>query len=899
MPAFGLDKAAAKAALKGVQKSVPEAKILRPGDEPVEAAAKRVAPKLNETTPEPKAPETPEQVVPETVQPADVDEAARRLSEAQLGDFSLDESFQTNFDTIATTDDIKAVIADVAEQNASRIDEARRGVITEAELRGLSDDLDINEDVVRSVMERETGGVLNAETILAARQVLNSSAERVRNLAVKITKGQANDIERLTFRRQLQWHSEFQTQFMGARAEAGRALNVFRIPTGANEIDISRVREFVESAAGHDTDTIAKAVALMDNTASISKAARKYTQSKLMGTVNELFINSILSGPKTHVVNTLGNVLMQTMNLAETAVAARIGRFLGGEDHVLVGEASAIVHGTISAWKDAFRLMARTARTGVPLDDVVKFEGSRRRSLSAEHLLTPEQRATPLGGFAEILLNGMRVGDVPVPGIGQVIRAPTERVMMPIDEFFKTLAYRGEIARQTYLHVHDQIASGAIRQADAARVAREFMENPPNNIVKLADDYTRYVTFQNPLGSRGQKFQLALRSTPVLSLLAPFVRTPVNLFVGGILDRSPIALFRAKFYEAMRAGGRERDMMLARVSMGSATSAIVASLAADGTITGAGPTDPEARALLEASGWQPYSIKVGDTYQSYARAEPLAYVIGATADATEVLSYVNSETDGMDDERQRANDVAAAIIIGIANNTMSKTYVQGIADFTEMMTDPKRYFGGWSRNMATALVPYASFRRQMGQLDDPYLREAQTVMESLRVNSGIPGWSEEAPPRRDVFGNPRSVYSGSLIGPMSPLPDRTVKVNPVLDEIIVLMEQTRTVPVTMPSRRVEGMRLESEEYDQLTVIARTRPHPATGRTFEEALAHMFARSAYINATPDMQVELVKDTQRQYDDMARIMLERENVVFATRLANYRRKRDELRFGESAQ
>lgn len=908
MPDFGLTKAVARAARKGIREGASEAKVLRPGQ--LDDAAPKKAPIGDDALQEPAVttptkpvqaePVAPEPVVTPTAIDADVE--AKRLSQIELGDYALDESFQTNFDTINTTDDIKAIIADVSAQNAGRIDEARRGVITHQELQKLADDLDINADVVRQVFEREAGGVLNAETILAARQVLNSSAERIWTLAKKIsTTGDATDLDRLIFRRQIQWHREYQTQFMGARAEAGRALNAFGIPTKADSVDFTRMRELVDAADGYSTDEIANAISLMDNPQAIHKATRKYTQSKLMGTTNELFINSILSGLKTHIINATGNIMMQAMSVTETAVAARLGRFFSEADGVQIGEASALLHGTLSAWRDGFKVAAQTMRTGVTLDDAVKFESVRRRSISAEHLLTPEQRNTPLGQFAEILLDGVRVpiGGKPrtiVPGVGQIIRAPTERVMASMDEFFKTLAYRGELERQAYLNVMDQVREGAIDVADAAAATKQFLEDAPLKAQAAAEQYTRYVTFQNSLGPKGQAFQLALRRSPVTSLVAPFVRTPVNIFTAGILDRSPVALFRRKFWSAMRAGGRERDMMLARVTMGTATSALVATMVAQGLVTGRGPSNPDARRMLEASGWQPYSIKVGDTYHSYSRAEPLAFVIGATADAAEIIAHINYDPDGLDDEAARANDVAAAVIAGIANNTISKTYLQGVVDFFEMMTDPPRYFDSWTKRMGTAMVPYSAFRNSANQIDDPYIREAWSMSDALQAKSGVPGWSEELPPSRDIFGNYREYARGSLLGPMSPFPDTKEVKDATTDELIALMEMTREVPITMPGKRIEGMKLTSEEYDELVRIARTEPHPRSRRTFKEELQRVMESPAYIRTPPFGQVELLRKVQHDYDDFARAELESRNPLFEERLIQYRQRRDELRFGD---
>jgi len=187
-------------------------------------------------------------------------------------------------------------------------------------------------------------------------------------------------------------------------------------------------------------------------------------------------------------------------------------------------------------------------------------------------------------------------------------------------------------------------------------------------------------------------------------------------------------------------------------------------------------------------------------------------------------------------------------------------------------------------------------RSQLGAIDDPYLREAWTILDNLKVRSGIPGWSEEAPPRRELFGKPRMVKAGSLLGPMSPMPEKTVDDDPVVNQLVSLMNLTRSVPVTMPSKRVNGMRLTVAEYDQLILISRTEPDPATGRTFPEELDRLFGKSVFLNAPPDGQIDFVKQIQARYDANARDILRERNVLYAERLALHQLKRDRLKFGE---
>lgn len=858
--------------------NVPE--ILDPDAVPPAAKVADTGPVVTPAPPEP--PVRPAPVVDET----QVNVDAFRMSRAQLGDFALDESYMPNFDTIKDTDGVKAVIADTALRNAGKIDEARRGVIANEQLLKLAGELDLRRDVVEKVLTRESGGVLNPETIVAARQVLSASADRLKSLADMIAAGKATDIDKVTFARQVQFHNEYQTQFMGARAETGRALNAFSIPVGSEETVAARIQEIIKGA-GADVETLARAVAMTDSVAGVTKAVRvglfRRSGRAAINLVNRNFVNGILSGPVTHAVNTLGNGLFQAMNTAEISAAARLGKFLPGDEHVQVGEALAMLHGTVSATRDAWRLAARTMRTGQTLDQVLKYETGNVRTLS----ILPELDKPYL----------RRV----ISGIDSFIDAPTERVLAAEDEFFKTIAYRASVERQALLHVQAQLDAGAITRADAAQAVREFMEDIPEEAQKQAEDWAREMTFQNPLGPTAQLFQTWARKIPPLTLIAPFIRTPINIFKQGVY-RSPMAVFSAKFWRDVQAGGRARDLALTRFAMGSATTALIATMAMDGEITGAGPSQPEAKMLWEANGRRPYSIRVVDpdtgqpTYHSYARMEPIASVVGATADAVEILSYLNSDVETMTDEEVQIYNAAGAIIAGVMNNTGNKTFMKGTADFVELLTDPTRYARSYAMQMAVSTtLPYSSLLRTIRNTQDPYLREAWTILDKYRDT--IPGYSEKLPPRRGLFGEVREKNSSTLLGTMSPMPESPEKYDRVTAKLADLMNQTKLVPITMPHKEAQGMRLRADEYEHLVRISRTQPIFNGGtQTFKDKLAEVMDSEVYANAEPVMRVELLKQVQRVADDAGRALLAEQNPQFAARLERHNAKRNRLRFGE---
>jgi hypothetical protein len=66
----------------------------------------------------------------------------------------------------------------------------------------------------------------------------------------------------------------------------------------------------------------------------------------------------------------------------------------------------------------------------------------------------------------------------------------------------------------------------------------------------------------------------------------------------------------------------------------------------DGTVTGAGPDDPVARRQLEATGWKPYSVLLGDHYVSYDQIPGAQLTLGLIGDYHDAIAYPTSTETG-------------------------------------------------------------------------------------------------------------------------------------------------------------------------------------------------------------------------------------------------------------
>ena len=185
---------------------------------------------------------------------------------------------------------------------------------------------------------------------------------------------------------------------------------------------------------------------------------------------------------------------------------------------------------------------------------------------------------------------------------------------------------------------------------------------------QLVDDTARHLRVAGMLPDADAPTTVENAVTLLLGLMA--VPTPAD---APALARFPLLFSKGEVREQIRAGGAERDIALGRIAFGSGIMTLIASYAASGLITGAGPDDPGEKAVLRTTGWQPYSFKIGDEYYSYFYYEPLGSLFGIAADFSEIRARYPEIA------REEEWDRLAAMIVGsMTNNLTNKTYLRGL-----------------------------------------------------------------------------------------------------------------------------------------------------------------------------------------------------------------------------
>jgi len=731
---------------------------------------------------------------PPTVTQAKVDQLIQLAKSGKPEDvLQAAKGTDFNFDHIDTPDDVKAMVNGFSSVFEKELDKAKHGVQTNKMMADLADELGAGEASLKNLYQ-DTDNL--GARILAHRALLTASAEKVTGMAKLLTNpelrpaGFDESQAVLSMRKHVALHASIQAQMKGVQAEVARALAQFRIQSSSLDLSINERNMLIEAMGGHKANMeFAQKLAAVSDPKKIAAITRKGAMARTQDALYEAWVNGLLSSPVTHAVNMMGNSLVAIGSAAERYSAAMIGKVLrtGGEA-VQVAEANAHLFGMAEGLLDAVKITSHglkamkdaagaTLRGDVKGADTIIREnadefggawqafandmpvldnaGSGTKDIDSMSTAISADRMVPTSGMASDVIDNLDIRkqmEVFADVLGSVVRTPG-RFLTTGDELFKTIHYRGELKAQAY-----RTARGAgLEGDDFVREVARLIEDPTPELRAQALTAAREGTFTSPLGKSGQPLQRFVQNTPGARYIVPFVRTPVNImkYVG---VRTPVLNTVAESVRnEFKAGGVRRDMMLAKTATGGMLYALGAYLASQGLIVGGGEKDKQSEKL---GGIQPYSIKVGDKYYGFNRMDPLGIFLGLSADISEISGQVDDATMG---------DLTSASVMAISRNLVSKSYLSGVINLLEAVTDPDRYGDQFVKGFASSFVPMSALSGTIRRETDPLMREAWSVTDAIK--NKLPGYSDELPPKVNIFGEDMKFTGG--MGPDWVSPIRT------------------------------------------------------------------------------------------------------------------------------
>jgi hypothetical protein len=581
-------------------------------------------------------------------------------------------------------------------------------------------------------------------------------------------------------------------------------------------------------------------------------------KTHLGGMLLEQWIQGLLS-PITLSVNLMGGALVPPLRLLQSGLAGIISQSPLGSGEIpastVIAQIQAMGEGIMNGWKIGLKAL-RTNQEQFETAYHLQQAGTRNM------VDLPRDQATQsknVGIDPDSMLG--KAFDFWATWIGALNGGRTiTRGMMATDEMAKSVMF---MSNMTYLAHLDAKAKGMTFE-QAKQHADWALHHPSaDDIRQAAYGKTLVDVFQQAVGTdrpiAGMVAALANWAPringieiPFMRVVIPFPRASTNLPKFAI-DNSPLMLATREFWgdvfggdpnaltwaevqagrapqdgESVRGSyegrGAKRDMALARLTLAGLSAGAFAYMAAQGILTGRGPDDQEMRRALESTGWRPYSVKIGNYFFSYNRFDPITTVIGSVADFVQI----QRESHNPD----IVGRIAGGIVYGLAKNIASRTYLENLANFMDIMTprlsakaeDIITGLGRWAKHQIGSLAPWPL--RMGRKLSDPYARyrdplidEVSDLLDGLYQNT--PGWgpvrgSLGLPYDRDIYGDVRLMGWGfgpewlARIGQaFSPVSVSKLKDSPIDQELV-----RNNILLGLPRRTLGVHAITPENLDQ-------------------------------------------------------------------------------------
>jgi hypothetical protein len=675
------------------------------------------------------------------------------LNENKIG---IDVLSDFNINKINNDQDIAQLIESISKKFAKQINKQKRGVQSQEVLKKLATDLGKRpEDLTAALLQLRPGQTLNAETILAARELLNAGMARLDDLARLASSPQGGDAAVLEFRQHFALMSQLQKKIKGVQTETARALNQFKIQprqknyTNVNLDNLNNETLLVELGGLEQNKNLAKLY--LKETVNTTQALKFVEEagvikniSKASDSIAEIFLNTILSNPITHIKNTAGNWLTQAIVSTERKIAARV--FGDGVDGVAELEDIAKAFGKQQSAIEMHAAISSALRSK-KVPELKSYVGgskieTRTNSFSAENFGLQQGKAASMFDVAGRILT--------------LDRIPT-KMLSAADNYFKNLEYRSELYALAYRDTVKNYKLGKFKTMDdASAYLADMVVNPDQAMVKQAYDAAHYVTFQTKLNTKsdivsqvGSTVQNLKNKSGWFSWLSnyylPFVQTPTNIATF-TMERTPgLNLLLKSFYDDMAAGGARAQLAKSKLMLGSSVMLLGAPFGALGYVAGSDPDlSLKGKGELQKTLGQKnrtLRLPIGDKiYQiNYGGIDPVAQMIAQSADLGKLgVMASRNPTDW-----KSYTNLVFAMTVAFGENLSNSTYLQGFGKFAEDIQLAKYAIENnkmgesalqWGKKFGASFVP--SGGKQIGSFfqDDNYQKISLEFDELLKRN---------------------------------------------------------------------------------------------------------------------------------------------------------------------
>lgn len=462
---------------------------------------------------------------------------------------------------------------------------------------------------------------------------------------------------------------------------------------------------------------------------------------------------------------------------------------------------------------------------------------------------------------------------------------------------YKT-TFDSEIRKQANL------AAKRAKKSGDKKFIRDYIANPPDSAVELADRQGRNVTFQRQDTIGGKAADWVNRADPrlkfALKAVLPFIRTPlniaetaVNLTPAGIL-RGAWQLSRATTPAEQRDAIRNLGLGVSGVGLG----ALGYYLSKIGVITGSNESgDRDIDALNEQIGQGKYRFNTsgflryisamlagegssaaekaaqyqeGDKTLDYNKLQPLAFPVAAGG------ALERSKDKGA---ASQASEVGGEALGGL----YSLSSLQGLSNVlqTQLGSTGAEKGQGLLTNIAESYLKSfsPSLLAQEARRQDPIQRKtsyAQGIIPDVKdyYQSRIPGLSQQLPPSLTTLGDEKRQPEGVVGTYLNPYRSQVQTYNEAAKFISDLIDRTgvKTLAPTAPQKKISGRDKATREEKEIELTPKeyAEYQQDIGQEVTQKILALKNRTGLTDTQLVKQVEnIYEDTKKKYTNRIRV------------------------------
>ena len=455
---------------------------------------------------------------------------------------------------------------------------------------------------------------------------------------------------------------------------------------------------------------------------------------KVSDSIGEIFINSILSAPGTHIRNTAGNWIAQGIIATERKIAARIYGNKVGSGVAAYSDVAA-AYGTSMANQEMWlALKASFNQKGGLMKSIKNFQdivpathGGNKVEMHGQKLTASNfnvQNKYAAHGV-DFLGNLLTAGRIPT------------KMLTAGDNIFKNREYRAVLFERAYTEAFENYHKGVLKYDDMSAFIAHRVDSPTKDMVEAAKKEMSYSVFQTKAADRGDVLGSLAKvaqdikgsgggyMTWLTNYYIPFTQTPINI-AGFVAERTPgLAHVLTNYNQKILAGGREATMAKVKLQLGTAfyMAAIGSTYAfnkgkgqrGDPLVFGGADIDIPGKftggkyETMQGFGMEPNSIRIPDGKGGFHQFnltgnDPIAAMFSMAGNSAKYIESMMFDTGAehffeSDEEyyakygkgqprkfsAQEAAQLTAGLVLSFGENLVNSTYLAGASNlFTDI-----------------------------------------------------------------------------------------------------------------------------------------------------------------------------------------------------------------------